>query len=74
MKKYKGYRYVSSVYPAQGSSDSAYLFLPLDAAIALQREAGLDKGFVYDSDEDALEDYLSVNWATLCNEPLDIPR
>ena len=33
-------------------------------AIAWQRAAGLARGYVYESDEAALADFMAVNWAT----------
>lgn len=34
-----------------------------DEAISLQKKAADRKGFIYDSDLDALEDFLTVHWA-----------
>lgn len=32
-------------------------------AIRIQRERAISMGFIYDSDDDALNDFISVNWA-----------
>jgi hypothetical protein len=41
-------------------------------AIAWQRAAGLARGYVYESDEAALADFMAVNWAKSSNQSSSI--
>lgn len=41
-------------------------------AIERQRAAGLARGYVYESDEAALADFMAVNWAKSSNESSSI--
>jgi hypothetical protein len=40
-----------------------------EEAIRIQREAAREMGVEYDSDEEALEDFISVNWAVWADKP-----
>ena len=41
-------------------------------AIAWQRAAGLARGYIYESDAEALADFMAVNWAKSSNQSSSI--
>src|SRR6185437_1127881 len=55
--------YVEWIEPFGPKSEPVYCRVTIGVAVAVQRESVKSKGFVYDSDEQALEDFITVYWA-----------
>jgi hypothetical protein len=58
------------IEPAENPDGYAEVTVSREEAIRLQRDtvARVRPDFVYESDEQALEDYIVVNWADVINE------
>lgn len=46
-----------------------YCFIDEETAIEAQKEAAAQSGHIYESNEDALDDFRVVHWASWCKEP-----
>lgn len=57
--------YVTYVVPADNDDGFDEVTVTVKEAIEIQKQhaANVRPGFVYENDDDALQDYLTVNWA-----------
>lgn len=59
-------RWVEWVEPFGVNNEPVYLRVKAEVAIARQRDTAFKaRGYVYPTDEMALEDFITVHWATL---------
>ena len=58
--------WVEWIEPFGPNNEPVYMSCPASTAIAVQKEgARKTKGFQYETDMEALADFVAVNWATL---------
>ena len=57
--------YVKYIVPAYNDDGFEEITVTIKEAIEIQKQkaAAVRPGFVYENDDDALQDYLTVNWA-----------
>ena len=58
---------VRYIQPADNEDGFEEVIVSINEAIRIQREAAekANPDFVYDTDEDALQDYLTIHWAEI---------
>ena len=58
---------VRYIQPADNEDGFEEVIVSIKEAIRIQRETAekMNPDFVYDTDEDALQDYLTVHWAEI---------
>lgn len=57
--------YVTYVVPADNDDGFEEVIVSVKEAIKIQKQhaANVTPGFVYENDDEALQDYLTINWA-----------
>jgi len=66
----KDRRWITWVEPFGPNMEPVYMFVPVKTAIAAMRSSATKiKGYEYPDDDSALEDFIVLNWATLCEMP-----
>lgn len=62
-------RWVEWEEPYDNTGHVLVLRIPEEAAIITARATAASRGYIYDSDEQALEDFLVVHWGRVVNIP-----
>lgn len=69
MQSYQNVKWVEWVEPINGKSDPVFCRVRPEVAIQCSKEAAAKTGHVYESDQDAFEDFVVVHWALIKSKP-----